>query len=209
MNDYFGSRDLSLYQEDSCYVNKNPFAFVNVINEIDPQELVPSDFSKIKDEVNDLPFAGILQRYFSKADLCGNRGNRQVNFGWSGGQSHQTRSDGQIRRDVGTAIPSERDGTRDDFVVNLFVMMTKVAKRVQIPWSHAEYLVEHPEVADRLEKFSKTLHRGNIFEHMTIAFMVLDGHSCINRHVDTENCDELSHTLTVSRCMRCPFDTKL
>jgi hypothetical protein len=176
-------------------------SFLNVWNEGTPEyERMGMDVF-----VEAIPFQKIMDEYYPMDGKHDKRGNLQVNFGFAGGRSHEKRTSEQVFADYGVAVPSTRTGTKDPLVVQTFLAMSDLAKKVGVPWTCPKYLEANPEVEDRLDRFAHKIEDDNDLEDLDILFQVLDGESQTDKHTDNENCPDLPQVLTSSRVMVNPF----
>ena len=142
------------------------------------------------------------------------RGTYQSHYGWATGVSYAAKKQQQVLDDYGCACPSELVGTRDPFVVDLFVIMSDIARAMGVDYADAEGMERemainanayHPETprtfTARMNRFARSLDKRNAFEGLTIAIMPLDGAHKVLEHKDHANCDILRKTLVASNIL--------
>ena len=170
-----------VYPSEKSFVDDS--SFVRVYNEGTPEFVsngLPSSFDDI-----DLP--GLASLYLTKKSLeqaSQKRGNVQINLGFNCG-TNVVRTEDTLRHDYGATMPQLNAGTMKH--VDLFVAASKAAKQLGIEFAQDSFKFKSKHVRERVNRFSKRISPDNVFEGLTIAFLVIDQEHAVNRHVDEAN----------------------
>ena len=176
--------------------------FVSVWNEgTMSYERTRKDGVTLKDLVDQLPWKELMDEHLrNSAKSDQKRGNVQVSFGFSSGQSCKKRTPERITKDFGAAMPSERVGTRSPLIQRTIAVLSKILNFVEVAWTNPDFLSRNSSVRQRSAVFAETL--GCNFEVGTIVFLRLSSGSAIKKHTDGSNCDELTQVLVVKRVVQ-------
>lgn len=177
--------------------------FVNTWNEGTPEYEV---FAPL---VDSLPWEELKRRYLPKADVdvrgkavADKRGNIQISFGYSSGQSMQKRNAAVVDENYGAAIPSLRRDTNDPLIKRTLEMLSTIVELVGAKWTDAEYLSRNPDVVQRLKHFTHKMSPLICFDTAALTLMPLDAKAQVNKHTDNQNCGELSQVVSLQRVVR-------
>ena len=150
------------------------------------------------------------------------RGNYQHTIGLTSGQSHQRRMDStQITKDFGVSRPSQTGAPdQESFGAYLLLLLSHIAKRIGVPWTNAAYQEAHPEVMERLERFSRSWLKNSAFRmelpsemcsqlDLEVAYVIfsrLAPGSKTRIHEDNQNCDKLRDCVSIGGLVYVPTE---
>ena len=163
---------------------------------------------RLKPLMDEIPWQRLVDLYYTPAKKkkdC-KRNNVLLNFGYTGGQCHEKRTDDHIRVHKGVATPAISRGTKDPVIIDLFVTATKAAKIMRVPWvvSNAD-----PGTKERLDRYARKIDSRSDTEIGALAFLVILPGERVNKHFDNENCPELSDVIILSNEMTLPDGIRL
>ena len=171
-----------------------PRGFVNVWNDSTPEYE-----GRLKGMVDCLPWQRLIDHYFpiasGQADRL--RGNFQVQFGFTCGQSHEVRNEENVSLHFGVAMPSQLSANEHDFVKELLVGLSKILVFLGVVWTDPDYLRSHPEAKERLDLFCGQLGPGICIETCTLLFIPVGDRTHIHR--DLMNCDTWTEAMLIQR----------
>ena len=159
---------------------------------------------------DDIPMQELFDRYYvGKFMFSGGagdekRGNHQVNFGFCSGRSQAKHTHANVSQHFGCQNPSVWTGSKDPLSLRTLVAMTKLGKRIGVPWMQEEYLARNPQDRQRLEDFAMTIDPSSLIELVSVAFTEIKEGCGVDIHVDTENCPKLPVAWTHAAVMVAP-----
>ena len=171
--------------------------FLNVLNSGTPEfEHLIGDI--VKDNFN---FEERLDEFLNSETATQNkkRGNYQKCYGVAGGLNVQRRTDEDVMKHYGAAMPVALTGTKNE--LGLMQAMTLVGKAVGVFTSNKENIPE--KVALQMEYIHDLIDQEVDFGLVTQAFLPMTDGSSVKRHVDSQNGTDLcGQVLTVSKIVK-------
>jgi hypothetical protein len=132
-----------------------------------------------------IPFQKLLDDLSDK-ELDPKRGNYQHSYGFASGHSYQARTDANVLKHFGAAVPSIRVGTKDN--LPLLLALTDLAKEIRMKVVTQEYLSANPDVVHELRFVESEIGTGVVHALVTVCFVRLDnGTSKVLEHTDDQN----------------------
>ena len=172
----------------------DPAGFVRVWNSGTPQ----FDNSKLNGLVNQLPFREMFHTHVHEKPVNrdSKRGNFQTCFGLASGQSTEMRTEANVRRNYGVAMPSVRAGTMEN--IGVMVLLTKICRVVGVSWEDTD----DPFIVKYVECLKSIIHKDNKLGLVTWHAVPLpDGR--VEPHVDKHNPDPpMSEVVIVGTTIR-------
>lgn len=197
-----------MYTWDSSLVDNfvgwnpnEPRCFLNVWNQS------TAEFESLGNLPDMVPWDELFQRLYvdkpakSADDL---RGNKQENYGFASNNNFARRTPENIRKHYGCNVPAMLEGTMDPLVVQTFIAMSELARKVGVTWTDKQFLSENKDVQERLDLFAKSIHENNIWELLSICFIVVGPDGKVSPHCDQQNCPSLEDVLINARLMQAP-----
>lgn len=176
----------------------DPHNFVNVWNTGTPEY----NRSRLKSLVEQIPFDDLVREHVHQNPAVSKdmkRGNVQVNFGLASGQSTQPRTPANIRRYLGTAMPSLLSGSMDELNCRTMKICTQICKEVGVRWENPDFLRKNPDVKEYLHWLNVIYGTSDINIALgTFFYLELGGQ--VKRHQDQMNPPEpLSDVVVVTK----------
>lgn len=151
--------------------------------------------------MNLLPFEEKLNQCIAKmGEKDTLRGNYQESVGFCSGHSFQPRTKDNIIRHFGAAVPSLRQGTKEDLF--LIRTLSKLAAVMGMRVACDDFLAGHSDLRDELDFIHSEIGEGTCHALVTWTVLPLDCRSCVKRHQDKHNGHKLTEVLVASQVLK-------